>query len=109
MLCQMFLSPQVKRCAIITYKHGVYELPHALPNGLGLRKLKNIRKVSKPQLNPPPGAHHPTQKPEPVPNTPRLSAATHPAKFLTPARPPRPPKNRPRNRRTLDNHPAVTA
>ena len=47
MLCQMFLSPQVKRCAIITYKHGVYELPHALPNGLRLRKLENIRKVSK--------------------------------------------------------------
>ena len=27
-------SPQVKRCAIITYKHGMYELPHELPNGL---------------------------------------------------------------------------
>ena len=47
MICQMFLSPQVKRCAIITYKHGVYELLHALPNGLRLRKLENIRKVSK--------------------------------------------------------------
>ena len=23
-----FLSPQVKRCAIITYKYGIYELPH---------------------------------------------------------------------------------
>ena len=23
-----FLSPQVDRCAIITYKHGKYELPH---------------------------------------------------------------------------------
>ena len=47
MFCQMFLSPQVKRCAIITYKHGIYELSHALPNGLRLRKLENIRKVSK--------------------------------------------------------------
>ena len=28
----MFLSPQVKRCAIIAYKHGIYELPHRLPN-----------------------------------------------------------------------------
>ena len=27
-----FLSPQVKRCAIITYKHGIYELPHELPS-----------------------------------------------------------------------------
>ena len=109
MLCQTFLSPQVKPCAIITYKHGVYELPHALPNGLGLRKLKNIRKVSKPQLNPSPGAHHPTQKPEPVPNIPRLSAATHPAKFLILARPFCFPKLRFCNCRTLDNHPVVTA
>ena len=26
----MFLSPQVKQSAIITYKHGVYELPNDL-------------------------------------------------------------------------------
>ena len=32
---------------IITYKHGIYELPHELPNDLTLRKLGNIRKVSK--------------------------------------------------------------
>ena len=32
MLYQIFLSPQVKRCAIITYKHSIYELPHELPN-----------------------------------------------------------------------------
>ena len=51
MLCQTFLSPQVKPCAIITYKHGVYELPHALPNGLRLRELENIKKVSKPHRN----------------------------------------------------------
>ena len=29
----MFLSPQVKRCAIIIYKHGINELPHELPQG----------------------------------------------------------------------------
>ena len=47
MLYQIFFSPQVKRCAIITYKHGIYELPHELPNDLSqdLRKLENIRKV----------------------------------------------------------------
>ena len=31
---QIFLSPQVKLCAIITYIHGIYELPHELPNDL---------------------------------------------------------------------------
>ena len=34
MFCQIFLSPQVKRWAIITYKHGIYELPHKLLNNL---------------------------------------------------------------------------
>ena len=29
---QIFLSPQVKRWAIITYKNGICELPHELPN-----------------------------------------------------------------------------
>ena len=45
MLYQIFLSPQAKRCAIITYKHGIYELPHELPNDLRLRTLAN-QKVS---------------------------------------------------------------
>ena len=40
MFYQIFLSTQVKRCAIITYKHGIYELSHELPSGdLGLRIL----------------------------------------------------------------------
>ena len=38
---QIFLSPQVKRWAIITYKRGIYELPHELPNDLRLRILGN--------------------------------------------------------------------
>ena len=45
MFYQIFLSPKVKRCTIITYKYGVYELPHELPNDLS---EGNIRKVSKP-------------------------------------------------------------
>ena len=45
MFYQFFFSPQVKPWAIITYKHGIYELPHELPNDL---RLKNIKKVSKP-------------------------------------------------------------
>ena len=34
MFYQIFLSPQVKRSAIISNKHGIYELPHELPNDL---------------------------------------------------------------------------
>ena len=41
MFCQIFLSLQVKRCAIITDKHRIYELPHELPNDLRLRILEN--------------------------------------------------------------------
>ena len=36
-----FLAPNVKRCAIITYKHGIYKLPQ------NRTELGNIRKVSK--------------------------------------------------------------
>ena len=45
---EIFLSPQVKRCAIVTYKHGIYELPQELPNDLRLRIVGIITKVSKP-------------------------------------------------------------
>ena len=34
MFYQIFLSPQVKRWAIITYKHGIHELAHELPKDL---------------------------------------------------------------------------
>ena len=34
---QIFRSPQVKWCAIITYNHGIYELQNELPNELRLR------------------------------------------------------------------------
>ena len=39
MFYQIFLSPQVKGKAIITYEHGTDELPHELPNDLRHRKL----------------------------------------------------------------------
>ena len=42
MFYQIVLSPEVKQCTIITYKHGTYELPHELPNDL---RLKNDRLV----------------------------------------------------------------
>ena len=41
MFYQIFLSPQVKQCAIITYEDGIYDLPHELPNDLKLRILGN--------------------------------------------------------------------
>ena len=41
MFYKIFISPQVNRWAIITYKYGVYELPHVLPNDLRLRILEN--------------------------------------------------------------------
>ena len=41
MFYQIILSQQVKRWAMITYKHGIYELPHELLNDLRLRNLGN--------------------------------------------------------------------
>ena len=41
MFYQTFLSPQVKRCAIISYKHGIYELYQELSNDLRLRIVRN--------------------------------------------------------------------
>ena len=41
MFYEIFFSPQVKRYAIITYKRGIYELPHEFPNNLRLRILEN--------------------------------------------------------------------
>ena len=34
LLYEIFFSPQVKRSVIISNKHGVYELPHEMPNDL---------------------------------------------------------------------------
>ena len=41
MFYQIFFSPQVKRSAIISNKHGTYELPHELKNNIKLRILGN--------------------------------------------------------------------
>ena len=40
MFYQTFLSPPVKRWPIITYKHGMYELPHELPSPVSQPKRK---------------------------------------------------------------------
>ena len=50
MFYQIFFSQQVKRCVIITYKHGIYELPLELPNNLENMKISgkcNIRKLNR--------------------------------------------------------------
>ena len=36
---QIFLSPQVKRSAIISNKHSIYELPYELPNNSKLHRI----------------------------------------------------------------------
>ena len=41
MFYQFFLSAQVKRWVIITHKHGIFELPHELPNDLRPKILGN--------------------------------------------------------------------
>ena len=43
MFYQIFLSPQVKRCAIIIYKYGIHELPHQLPNDLKSKEVKKYQ------------------------------------------------------------------
>ena len=41
---QIFLSPKIKRCMNITYKYGIYQLPHELLNDLRIRILKKTEK-----------------------------------------------------------------
>ena len=44
MVYSIFFSPQGRRCAIIAYKHGVYEWPRELPNNLRLKGLRKLKK-----------------------------------------------------------------
>ena len=41
MFYQILVLPKVKRCAITTYKHGIYKIPHELLNDLRLGILAN--------------------------------------------------------------------
>ena len=49
MFNQVFFLPQVKQSIVISNKHGIYELPHVLPNNLRLRILGNQEIPRKPQ------------------------------------------------------------
>ena len=42
MFYQIFLSPQVKRSAVITYKNGLFELPRQLLNDLRFKRLGEL-------------------------------------------------------------------
>ena len=42
MFYQIFLSPQVKRSAVITYKNGLFELPHQLLKDLRFKRLGGL-------------------------------------------------------------------
>ena len=57
MVYQIFLSPQVKRWAIITYKHGIDELPSKFPIdgevNLITKALDTNRPLSQSPTNPP--------------------------------------------------------
>ena len=44
-----FFTPQMKRSAIISDKHGIFELPHELWNDLKLRILENQERSRKSQ------------------------------------------------------------
>ena len=41
MFDKILVSPQVKQIVIISNKHGIYELPHELPNGLYVSSFFN--------------------------------------------------------------------
>ena len=51
MFCQILLSKQVKRRAIVSNKDGIYEFPHELSTDfrkiLGFRKLETLKKIPK--------------------------------------------------------------
>ena len=53
MFDKIFVSPQVKRIMIISNKHGIYVLPHGLPNDLRLLKTSKNYSLA-PSPHPPP-------------------------------------------------------
>ena len=43
MFYQLSFSLQVKRCAIITNKHGIYDLPHEMLNNLRVKYQESLK------------------------------------------------------------------
>ena len=42
MFFQVLNLPQVKQCAVTTYKYGIHELPHESPNDFESGKTQNV-------------------------------------------------------------------
>ena len=51
MFYQIFLSPQVKRWVIITYKHVICELPHEFPNEFIPSETPRRNRINPPQYH----------------------------------------------------------
>ena len=51
MFYQIFFSQQVEQSAIISNKHGIYELPQELTNDLKLRILRNTEISGESQIS----------------------------------------------------------
>ena len=104
MFYQIFLSPQVKQWAIITYKHGIYQFPQELPNHLRLR-IPGNSEISGKCTNPTewyPAPSPPPRQNKKLPNTskkaPEKWRANPPPPCTTPEQnqiPPQIPHNRP--------------
>ena len=43
MFYKIFIAPEVQQCVIITNKHGIYKLPHELPNDLRLKQTMSLQ------------------------------------------------------------------
>lgn len=125
LFCETFLSPQVKRHVIISNKYGIKSFTHELPKNVRLRKLGNIKEISKrhtaiamppkkprhrhaiphekkPDPNTPPmtAAHNTSPQTEPIPETEALQA--HPIAITGQYRPTNP---APASRSRLNPHP----
>ena len=53
MFYEIFLSPQVEQSVILSNKHGIYELPHELPNDLRfiIKEIRECQEDLKTLLN----------------------------------------------------------
>ena len=63
MFYQTLIPPQVNRWEIITYKHGIFDLPHELLNDLKLNNVVNQEILEKCLnfIQSPPGGSPPSQ------------------------------------------------
>ena len=88
---QIFLSPQVKRCEIITYKYGINLMSHQLPNNIRLggfsthtrKKKRDLRnyEISEKWPHPRQNQNSPNTKKEPPKNRNQTPPAMrHPTK-----------------------------